>query len=114
MEQFLFDLRLALNENEVLKGWFVVGRGGILSIPAALVGEGLKRVASKMPWALAPERIPLIMMFVGGILGWWTANCMTMPTSIGIEIGAIAGGGSAVAYRNRGVLNGKKKGGPST
>jgi len=110
MEQLLFDLKLALNENEVLKGWFVVGMGGILSIPAAFVGQGLKCLSSKAPYVMPPERIPLIMMFVGGMLGWWTAYSMTLPVSIGIEIGAIAGGGSAVAYKNRTVL---KKGGNS-
>ena len=52
------------------------------------------------------------MMFVGGILGWWVAYQMTLPVSIGIEIGGLAGGGSGVAYKHRNVVNGMfKKGG---
>lgn len=80
---------------------FVVGLGTIFSIPVAAFGELLSRLP---PEYLSRERMPAILAFLGMLGGWLLARWSSIPTDVGMEIGAIAGGFSGAKTLRR---NGK-------
>ena len=74
MEQLLFDFKVALRESEVMAGYFVLVAGSILAVPVALIGELFKKVSEKLPYAMPPERLPVMLAALGSLLGWMIAK----------------------------------------
>lgn len=82
--------------NPISKAVFVVGLGSLLSVPVAALGDLISRLPTK--W-LAAGQMHNIMAFCGLIAGGFVAHWLDIPTDIGMEVGAIAGGFSAKAPR---------------
>lgn len=97
-----------LMANEVTRGVFAAGLITILSIPAAALGEALKRVP---PVVLDPGRIPAVLALFGMIAGAAIGYATIVPMDLAISIGMAAGATSRSVHDEVRAFTTKKKNG---
>lgn len=93
-----WDVLVGLMEQEAVRGIMAGGLIVLLSIPKALIGEGLKAIPNTI---LPMERIPPVLALVGLVLGVLLGIYTPLPMDLSIAVGVGAGWGSGTTYDNR-------------
>jgi hypothetical protein len=91
---FWAALAAALDASPEVRGTVATGIAAVLSIPMALVGQGLKWLPD---WLVQPARIPYILAVLGWLAGFTVGHYTPLPSDLSIMAGTLGGAGSKVA-----------------